>query len=223
MNEEVVLIIALVRHLGLPEGDIADCSVKEAVGKICTLKALHRDAIFLIQLLGDPPGNTVQLHAVELRVIHAFGNKSHKVSDAAGGLQHIAGLKVHVLQGTVHRLDHHGRRIEGRQRGFSCRRIFLIGKHILQLGIMGIVLLEELRETAPTHIVGKYALLGGCCQSVFRIQLVQELNGTDIVIEPFQRRAHTDIIALDLEVGSVLGVDFRMQHMRRDLGRPFHL
>ena len=32
-----------------------------------------------------------------------------------------------------------------------------------------------------------------------------------------------DIIALDLEVGSVLGVDFRMQHMRRDLGRPFHL
>ena len=88
---------------------------------------------------------------------------------------------------------------------------------------MGIVLLEELRETAPTHIVGKYALLRGCCQSVFRIQLVQELNGTDIVIEPFQRRAHTDIIALDLEVSAVLGVDFRMQHMRRDLGRPFHL
>ena len=144
MDEEVVLVIALVRHLELPEGDIADCSVKEAVGKICILEALHRDAVFLIELLGDSPGNTVQLHAVELRVIHAFGNKSHKVSDAAGGLQHIAGLKVHVLQGTVHRLDHHGRRIEGRKRGFSCRRIFLIGKHILQLGIMGIVLLEEL-------------------------------------------------------------------------------
>ena len=218
-----MLIVAFVGHLELSEGDIADCSVKEAVGKICTLKALHCDAIFLIQLLGDPPGNTVQLHTIELRAIHAFGNKPHKVADAAGGLQHIAGLKVHVLQGTVHRLDHYGRRIEGRQRGFSCRHIFLIGKHILQLGIMGIVLLEELRETAPTHIVGKYALLGGCCQSVFRIQLVQELNGTDIVIEPFQRRAHADVIALDLEVGSVLGVDFRMQHMRRDLGRPFHL
>ena len=88
---------------------------------------------------------------------------------------------------------------------------------------MGIVLLEELRETAPTHIVGKYALLGGCRQSVFRIQLVQELNGTDIVIEPFQRRAHADIIALDLEVGSVLGVDFRVQHMRRNPGESFHL
>ena len=144
MNEEVVLIIALVRYFELPEGDIADCSIKEAVGKICTLKALHRDAIFLIQLLGDPPGNTVQLHAVEFRTIHAFGNKPHKVADAAGGLQHIAGLKVHILQGAVHRLDHYGRCIEGRQRGFSRRRIFLIGKHILQLGIMGIVLLEEL-------------------------------------------------------------------------------
>ena len=223
MDEEVVLVIALVRHLELPEGDIADCSVKEAVGKICTLKALHRDAIFLIQLLGDPPGNTVQLHAVELRVIHAFGNKSHKVSDAAGGLQHIAGLEVHILQGTVHRLDHYGRRIEGRQRRFSRRRIFFIGKHILQLGIMGIILFEKLGEAAPAHIVGKHTLLGGCRQPAFRIQLIQKLNGTDIVIEPFQRRAHADVIALDLEVGSVLGADFRMQHMRRDLGRPFHL
>ena len=88
---------------------------------------------------------------------------------------------------------------------------------------MGIVLLEELRETAPTHIVGKYALLGGCRQPVFRIQLVQKLNGPDIVIEPFQRRAHADVIALNLEVGSVLGVDLRVQHMRRDLGRLFHL
>ena len=144
MNEEIVLIIALVRYFELPEGDIADCSVKEAVGKVCILKALHRDAVFLIKLLRNSPGNTVKLHAVEFRVIHAFGNKPHKVADAAGGLQHITGLKVHVLQGTVHRLDHHGRRIEGRQRRFSCRHIFLIGKHILQLGIMGIVLLEEL-------------------------------------------------------------------------------
>ena len=158
-----MLIVALVGHLELPEGDIADCSVKEAVGKVCILEALHCDAVFLIKLLRNSPGNTVKLHAVEFRVIHAFGNKPHKVSDAAGGLQHIAGLKAHVLQGTVHRLDHHGRRIEGRQRGFSCRRIFLIGKHILQLGIMGIVLLEELRETSPAHIVGKYTLLGGCC------------------------------------------------------------
>ena len=139
-----MLVVALVGYLELPEGDIADCSVKEAVGKVCILKALHRDAVFLIQLLRNSPGNTVKLHAVELRVIHAFGNKPHKVADAAGGLQHIAGLEVHILQGTVHRLDHHGRRIEGRQRGFSRRRIFLIGKHILQLGIMGIVLLEEL-------------------------------------------------------------------------------
>ena len=223
MNEEVVLVVALVRHLELPEGDIADCSVKEAVGKVCIFKALHRDAVFLIQLLGDPPGNTVQLHAVELRVTHAFGNKPHKVADAAGGLQHIAGLEVHILQGTVHRLDHYGRRIEGRQRGFSRRRIFLIGKHILQLGIMGIVLFEKLGEAAPAHIVGKHTLLGGCRQPAFRIQLIQKLNGTDIVIEPFQRRAHADIIALNLEVGSVLGVDLRVQHMRCDLGRPFHL
>ena len=88
---------------------------------------------------------------------------------------------------------------------------------------MGIVLFEELREAAPAHIVGKHALLGGCRQPAFRIQLIQKLNGTDIVIEPFQRRAHADIIALDLEVGSVLGVDLRVQHMRRNPGESFHL
>ena len=169
MNEKVVLVVALVGHLELPKGDIADCSVKEAVGKVCILEALHCDAVFLIKLLRNSPGNTVQLHAVEFRTIHAFGNKPHKVADATGGLQHIAGLKVHILQGAVHRLDHHGRRIEGRQRRFSCRRIFFIGKHCLQLGIMGIVLFEELRETAPAHIVGKHALLGGCRQPAFRI------------------------------------------------------
>ena len=108
-----MLIVALVGHLELPEGDIADCSVKEAVGKVCILEALHCDAVFLIKLLRNSPGNTVKFHAVEFRVIHAFGNKPHKVSDAAGGLQHIAGLEVHILQGTVHRLDHYGRRIEG--------------------------------------------------------------------------------------------------------------
>ena len=43
------------------------------------------------------------------------------------------------------------------------------------------------------------------------------------MIEPFQRRAHADIIALDLEVGSVLGVDLRVQHMRHDPGRLFYL
>ena len=218
-----MLIVAFVRHLELPEGDIADCGIKKAVGKVCILKALHRNTRPLIKLLRDSSGNAVQLHTVELRVIHAFGSKPHKVADAAGGLQHIAGLEVHILQGTVHRLDHHRRRIEGRQRGFPCRRIFLIGKHILQLGIMGIFLFEKIRETAPAHIVGKHALLGRCRQPAFRIQLIQKLNGPDVVIEPFQRCAHADIIALDLEVGSVLGVDLRVQHMRCDLGRPFHL
>ena len=218
-----MLVIALVRHLELPEGDIADCGIKKAVGKICILEALHCNAVFLIQLLRDSSGNAVQLHTVELRTIHAFGNKPHKIANAAGGLQHIAGLKAHVLQCAVHRLDYHGWRIEGRQRGFSCRRIFLIGKHILQLAIMGIFLLEEFREPAPAHIIGKHTLLCGCCQPVFRIQLVQELNGTDIVIEPFQRCAHADVVVLNSEVSSVLGVDLRVQHMRHDPGRLFHL
>ena len=88
---------------------------------------------------------------------------------------------------------------------------------------MRIFLLEELREPAPAHIIGKHTLLRRCCQSVFSVQLVQKLNGTDIVIKPFQRCAHADVVVLNSEVGSVLGVDLRMQHMRLHLRAPFHL
>ena len=88
---------------------------------------------------------------------------------------------------------------------------------------MGIVLFEELRETAPAHIIGKHALFCGGCQSVFIFQLFQKLDSSDIVIELFQRCVHADFIVLDSEVGSVLGVDLRVQHMRHDLGSPFHL
>ena len=43
-----MLIIALIRHFELTERHIADSTVKEAVGQIGILKALHGNTVFLI-------------------------------------------------------------------------------------------------------------------------------------------------------------------------------
>ena len=43
-----MLIVALIRHFELTERHIADCGIKEAVGQIGVLKALHGNAVFLI-------------------------------------------------------------------------------------------------------------------------------------------------------------------------------
>ena len=54
VDVEIVLVVLLVRHLELTERHVANRRVKEAVGKLCTFKALHGNVVLLIQLLRDP-------------------------------------------------------------------------------------------------------------------------------------------------------------------------
>ena len=54
MDQEVVFVVALVRHLELAEGHVADGPVKEGVGKLGGLVALHGNGGPLIELLGNP-------------------------------------------------------------------------------------------------------------------------------------------------------------------------
>ena len=137
-----MLIIAFVRDLELPEGNIADCRIEEAVRKVGVFKTLHCNAGVLIKLLGDPAGNAVQLNTIELRACHRLRDKPHEVADAAGRLQHVAGSEVHILKCAVDRLDNDRRRIKRCQRGLSGRSVFISCQKFLQLLIMGIVLFE---------------------------------------------------------------------------------
>ena len=142
MDQEVVLVIAFVRHLELTEGDIAYSRVEKAVRKVGVFKALHCNAGVLIKLLGDPAGNAVQLNSIELRACHRLRYKPHEIAYAAGRLQHIAGPEVHILKCAVDRLDNDRRRIKRRQRGLSGRSVFIFCQKLLQFLIMGIVLFE---------------------------------------------------------------------------------
>ena len=53
VDHEVVPVIALVRDLELPEGDVANGSVEEGIGQLRVLEALDGDGGLLIELLGD--------------------------------------------------------------------------------------------------------------------------------------------------------------------------
>ena len=122
-----MLVIAFIRHLEVAEGDITDGHIKKAVREVCFLKPLDSNGRFLIELLGDAPADGIQFDAVDLGIHQAIRAHADEVADAAGRLQHIAGLEPHVLQGLIHGPDHHGRGVESSQSGLPCCLVFILG------------------------------------------------------------------------------------------------
>ena len=51
VDEKIVAVIPLVRHFVIAEGYVAHNTVKETVRKLHCFKALHRNLVFLVQLL----------------------------------------------------------------------------------------------------------------------------------------------------------------------------
>ena len=217
MDQEIVLVVSLVRDLELTERHIAYRRIEETVWKIGFLKSLHGNTGVLIELSCYPAGNTVELNTVKLCGVHTVRDKSHEVTDTAGRFQYVPGFEVHVFKCLIHRLDNDRRRVERRQSGFTRRFILILRKQFFQLQIVRIVLFEEIRQTAPTDILGQYVLFIGLCQSVFALQLFQKLNSAFVVVEPFKRCSCTDVITVDLEVRAIVRMNFGVQNIRSNL------
>ena len=212
-----MLIVALIRHFELTERHIADCGIKEAVGEIGILKALHGNAVFLIQLLCNPSRNAVKLNTVKFCITHTVGYKPHKVTDAAGGFKNIAAFEVHISKRFVYRLNNNGRRVKGCQCRLSCRRIIVLRKYAFQFFIMGIVFFKKLRQTAPTDIIGKDTLLVCIGKPVFALQLFEKSYRVKIVIEPVEWCANADVIVINAEIRAVIALYFGIENTRRNL------
>ena len=128
VDQEIVLVVLPVGDFELTERNIADSRVKEAVGQLSLFKSLHCNGGFLIQLLGDPSGDTVQFHTVQLRLRHTVGEHTKEVTHTAGGFQNVALLEVHVLQRLIHGSNDHRRRVKCRQGGFPGGCIFFFSQ-----------------------------------------------------------------------------------------------
>ena len=123
VNEEVVLVVLLVKELEIIERHVTDCHVKEAIGEMSFLISVDGDTVLLIELPCNSTRKAIKLNAVHLG-IYTLGDKTHKVTDTARWLKHVSSLKSHILKSVIHRLDNNGRRIKSRQSRFFGGFIF---------------------------------------------------------------------------------------------------
>ena len=162
VDGEAQLVIGLVVHLVVAEGYIPDTEVEE-VPPVGGLETGHLDVRLRVQLLGDAPGDGVQLHTVEAAALHGLREQSEEIAHAHAGFQDIALLESHLLHRVIDRPDHGGAGIVGVQGGCSGGGVFLRGKGGVQFPELAcpaiLFLVKGIRQTAPAHIAGKDLLL----------------------------------------------------------------
>ena len=217
VNEKIVLVVAFVRHLEAAEGNVADGHIKKAVREVCLLKPLNSDGGLLIKLLGNAPADGIQFDAVDFGVCQTVRPHADEVSNAAGWLQNIAGLEVHVLQRLIHGTDHHGWRIERGEGGLPCCRIFVLVQQRFQLRILAVSLIKAIGQATPSNIFCKNLLFLRGGKAVFCLQPFQQTDGTDIVVETLAGRTDADGIIGNAVIVPLCGGDLGVQHKGRYL------
>ena len=208
----MIFVVLLVQHLEIPKRNVAHGHIKEAVGHLHLFKAVHGDLAVLIELLGDAPGNAVDLHAIGFAPGHAVRQHPDKVTDAAGRLQNVAGLEAHLREGVVHGLDDDGRGVKGRQRAGSGSGVFILGKQGFQFFIVAAALVKAIGQTTPAHIVRQDFLLLRHGQPSFFLNLLECADRLNIGIIFLGGSAIAQLWIGDMEAVSFFGGYLRVQH-----------
>ena len=214
VDQPMVFVVLFVQHLEIPKRHVAHGHIKEAVGHLHLFKAVHGDPAVLIELLGDAPGNAVDLHAVGFAPGHAVGQHPDEVSDAAGWLQNVPGLEAHLREGAIHGLNDNGRGVKSRQRTGSGGGVLILFKQGFQFFIVDAALVKAIGQTAPAHIAGEdfLFLLGG--KPPLRFDLFQSADRLNIGIVFLSGGAVAQLWVGDVEVVSFFGGYLRAQHRK---------
>ena len=80
MDRKAELVISTVVHLVLTERHVTDSEVEE-ISPVGGFKAGNGNVCLGVKLFCDSPCDAVQLYAVELAVLHRFGQKPKEVAD----------------------------------------------------------------------------------------------------------------------------------------------
>ena len=83
----MVLVVPPVHHLEISKGDVADGSIEKAVQHLHRFKSIDGNAGILIELLGDPAADAVNLHAVGFAACHIRRKQTDEIAGAAGRLR----------------------------------------------------------------------------------------------------------------------------------------
>lgn len=93
VDEEVLPVIAGIMDMVLPKGNIAHRQVEKIVRVVGALKPVNGNICILVQLSGNPAGQAVQLHAVELCVRQLCRGKPEKFPMPQEGSSTLPGVK----------------------------------------------------------------------------------------------------------------------------------
>ena len=110
LGEEVVVdveaqaVVGGVIDLVLTEWDVAHSQIVE-VPTVGSLETGHGDVGLGIKLLGNAPGEAVQLRAVQLGRGHALRQEAEEIAHAAGGFQDVAAGESHIAHSLIDGLD----------------------------------------------------------------------------------------------------------------------
>ena len=203
VNGKTELVVGPVVHLILAKRHIADGKIVE-IASVGGLKTRHGDVGLGIKLLCDTPCDVVQLHAVELAVLHGFGQTAEKVAHTHGRFQNVACLESHLFDGIIDCLDDHGACVVGIQCGASRRRILFGRQQPLQLSVflapVWLVRVKGIGKTAPANIARQHFLLFGERLTAGGFKLFEQLNGSNIDLIFGLCTAFAQVFICDAEV-----------------------
>ena len=116
----------------------------------------------MIELLGNTPGNGIQLYTIGFAARHINRKQTDKIASAAGRFQDVALLETHLCQRLVNASNHYGpgcrRQSENWLWPLHTRLLIQQG---LEFRILAVCFLKALGQPTPSHIAGKDFLFSG--------------------------------------------------------------
>ena len=184
MDVDVEFVVGGIMDLVIPEGDIRNDEIEEVVRKLRGLVAHHPNIGILVELFGDAAGDGIEFHSGESGC-QGFWKESIEDACPHGGLKDTASLYAHLLESVPHETDDFGRGIVGVRCACPGGLVFLVGQEFGEpFGVFlpfPFIPVEDLRDTTPAGIFCKDGLFFGCGEAAFFLDLLQKLDGGDIV------------------------------------------
>ena len=150
------LVVRLIVDLVVAEGNIAHRQIVE-ITSVGGLKACHGNVCLRVQLLGNAPGDGIQLYAVQTAVLHGVRQHTEEVAHAHTRFQNVTAAETHALHRIVDTTDHGGAGVVGVQGAGTCGGILVLGEQPFQFGVFlcptifaGV---KSVCQTAPAHIL----------------------------------------------------------------------
>ena len=209
LSEEVVvngkteLTQSPVVDLIVAKGHVADGEIEE-VAPVRRFKARDGNISLGIKLPRDAPGDAVQLHTVQAAARHAVRQHPEEIAHTHGRFQNVAAGEAHLRDSIVHRPDDDRAGVVRIKRRSACRFVFLWREYGGKLAVFirpcRLVGVKGICQTAPAHIAREYLLLILRCQSTLGFNLLEPLDGGQIVAKLGFRAAFSQMFIRNPEI-----------------------